>query len=95
MVELWPAATPQASPHQALNALASLSLETANGRPAIVMATRVSLVLIYRNLLRSIAGGAMSSLFLSRTIRSRVKRGAPEHRDSGALTGSLALTPWP
>ena len=32
---------------------------------------------------------------LSLAIRLRVKRGAPEHRDSGALTGSPALTPWP
>ena len=34
----------------------------------------------------------MSSLF-SHAIRLRIKRGAPEHRDPGALTGSPALTP--
>ena len=37
-------------------------------------------------------GGTAGSLF-SHAIRLHVKRGAPEHRDSGALTGSLALTP--
>ena len=35
------------------------------------------------------------SLPLSGTIRSRAKRGALEHHDSWALTGSPALTPWP
>ena len=33
------------------------------------------------------------SLFLPHANRLHVKRGAPEHRDSGALTGSPALTP--
>ena len=33
------------------------------------------------------------SFSLAHVIRLRVKRGAPEHRDSGALTGSPSLTP--
>ena len=48
-----------------------------------------------KNLPRLTAGATTSSLFLSRAIRLRVKRGAPEHRASGALTGSPALIPWP
>ena len=41
--------------------------------------------------MRMTAGGTASSLF-SHATRLRVKRGAPEHRDLGAPTGSLALT---
>ena len=50
------------------------------------------LVLTCRDLLRTIAGSTMGSLF-SHAIHLRVKRGAPVLRDSGALTGSPALTP--
>ena len=38
---------------------------------------------------------SLSLSLFSHAIRLRVKRGAPEHRDSGSLTGSPALTPWP
>ena len=50
------------------------------------------LVPVHRDPEGRIAGGTVSPFF-PRAILLRVKRGAPEHRDSGALTGSPALTP--
>ena len=80
-------------PHQALGAFVSSPSDQRqagnhNGK------TVSPFVMDYRNLMKKTAGGTPSFIFL-RAIRLRVKRGAPEHRDSGALTGSPALTPWP
>ena len=77
------------SPHQALSAFTSSG--PTSGRLMAVMANHVLLVPIHRDPVGRIAGGT-ASLLLSRAIRLRVKRGAPEHHDSGALTGSPALT---
>jgi len=56
--------------------------------------TMFLLMPVHRNLAGRIAGGT-ASLLSSSATRLRVKRGAPEYRDSGALTSSPALTPWP
>ena len=83
---------PRTSPHQALSAFTSSG--PTSGRLTAVTANHVLLVPVHRDPAGRMAGGTASLLF-SRAIRLRVKRGAPEHHDSGALTGSPALTPWP
>ena len=84
---------PHTSPHQALSAFISSQSnqrQTGNHNGKTVFL----LVLARRNITR-IAPGSTASSHLLQVIRLHVKRGAPEHRDSGALTGSPALTPWP
>ena len=84
---------PRTSPHQALSAFTSSwsnQWQTGNHNGKTVFL----LVLARRNIMRIAPGGTASS-HLFQVIRLHVKRGAPEHRDLGALTGSPALTPWP
>ena len=83
---------PRMSPHKALSAFTSPG--PTSGRQAAITANHVLLVPIHRDPAGRIAGGTVSLLF-SRALRLRIKRGAPKHRDSGALTRPLALTPWP
>ena len=71
---------PRTSPHQALSAFTSSG--PTSGRQVTVTANHVLLVPVHRDPVGRIAGGTASLLF-SRAIRLRVKRGAPEHRDSG------------
>ena len=81
---------PCMSPHQALSAFISSQSKAGNHNGKTVSL----LVMTCMNLPRIIAGGTAGSLLLQ-VIHLHVKMGAPEHRDSGALTGSPALTPWP
>ena len=83
---------PRTSPHQALSAFTS-SGQT-SGRQAAITANHVSSCACPQGPHGKDSRRRRESPF-SRAIRLRVKRGAPEHRDSGALTSSLALTPWP
>ena len=70
------------------------SLGATNGWLATVTTDLVSLVIGTQDPLKTQRWGRRElSLLLSGSNRLHIKRGAPEHRDSWALTGSLALTP--
>ena len=82
---------PRTSPHQDLSAFTFLRNDQwQTGKRGCSLHS--SFALTCKNPQRTTAGSTTGSLF-SHAIHLRVKREASEHRDSGALTGSPALTP--